>query len=322
MRPLEAGVAFATGLILTLAIGKPLIAQLRRLAFGQHIYEDGPKSHQSKSGTPTMGGILFLVAAVAAALVAREPQATLLAGLTLACGAIGFLDDWLIVRHKRALGLRARTKFLLIAVAAVIFLGLAPHVVGAQAHRYAILRWHGGEGALDATPLIWYAVSLLAVLGTTNAVNLTDGLDGLAAGTMVPALAAAIAAALLAQAHGVALVEITMAGACVGFLYYNRHPARVFMGDTGSLALGALLAGGAILTGSQLLLPLIGGVFAAEALSVIMQVVSYKTTRKRIFRMSPLHHHFELGGWPETVVTKRFWTAGAILALAGYVVVR
>jgi len=312
--------AFATGLVAALLIGKPLIARLRLLAFGQHIYEDGPKTHLSKSGTPTMGGILFLVVAIASGLVARSEQAWLLIGLTVACGVIGLLDDWLIVRHKRALGLRARTKFFLIAVAAVAFLGLAPHVMSTE-HTYAILRWHGG-GALDVRPALWYVISLLAVLATTNAVNLTDGLDGLAAGTMIPALAASLAAAAIARAPGVQLVEIAMIGACAGFLYYNRHPARVFMGDTGSLALGALLAGGAILTGTQLLLPLIGGVFAAEALSVILQVASYKTTRKRIFRMSPLHHHFELGGWPETMVTKRFWTAGAILALAGYVVVR
>ncbi|TAM62447.1 phospho-N-acetylmuramoyl-pentapeptide-transferase [bacterium] len=300
--------------------GAPLIAQLRRLAFGQHIYEDGPASHRSKSGTPTMGGILFLGAALVGGAVAHTAQAWLLVGLTLACGGIGLLDDWLIVRYKRALGLRARTKFLLIALAAVLFLAYAPAVLPAG-HEHAIARWHAG-GALDAGPVLWYVLSLLAVLATTNAVNLTDGLDGLAAGVMVPALAVSIAAAAAAGAHGVALVEAAMIGACGGFLYYNRHPARVFMGDTGSLALGALLAGGAILTGTQLLLPLIGGVFAAEALSVILQVASFKTTHRRIFRMSPLHHHFELGGWPETMVTKRFWTAGAILALAGYVVIR
>ena len=312
--------ALSLGLIVALGAGAPLIAQLRRLAFGQHVYEDGPASHQSKSGTPTMGGVLFLAAALAAGALVHTAQAWLLIALTLACGAIGLLDDWLIVRYRRALGLRARTKLVLIALAAAAFLALAPAVLPVE-HPYAILRWHGG-GALDVQPALWYALSFLAVLATTNAVNLTDGLDGLAAGTMIPALGASIAAAAIAGARSVALVEAAMIGACAGFLYYNRHPARVFMGDTGSLALGALLAGGAILTGTQLLLPLIGGVFAAEALSVILQVASYKTTHRRIFRMSPLHHHFELGGWPETMVTKRFWTAGAILALAGYVVVR
>ncbi|MDE2572156.1 MAG: phospho-N-acetylmuramoyl-pentapeptide-transferase [bacterium] len=312
--------ALAIGTILTLVAGKPLIAQLKRLAFGQHIYEDGPRSHRSKSGTPTMGGMLFLVAALAAGCVARTKDAWLLVGFTIVCGAIGLLDDWLIVRYNRALGLRARTKLLLIALAAIAFLALAPSAI-APDQRFAVLRWHDG-GALVTPAWLWYALSLLAVLATTNAVNLTDGLDGLAAGTMIPALAISVFIAVQSGAHGVALAELTLAGACLGFLYYNRYPARVFMGDTGSLALGALLAGGAILTGTQLLLPLIGGVFAAEALSVILQVASYKTTRRRIFRMSPLHHHFELGGWPETVVTKRFWTASAILAIAGYVVMR
>ena len=164
-------------------------------------------------------------------------------------------------------------------------------------------------------------LSLAVVLATTHAVNLTDGLDGLASGTIVPPL---IVLAFLAARQGsgdVAMVVIAMLGAVFGFLLYNRHPAKMFMGDTGSLALGGALAGAAILTGAQLLLILIGGVFVAETLSVILQVTSYKTTRKRIFRMSPLHHHFELGGWPETTVTARFWLASLLLGIIGFVIV-
>jgi phospho-N-acetylmuramoyl-pentapeptide-transferase len=163
----------------------------------------------------------------------------------------------------------------------------------------------------------WYALSLLAILGTTHAVNLTDGLDGLAGGTVLPPLAVVAFIAIRSGRGGAAALEVATAGTVAGFLLYNRHPAQVFMGDTGSLALGAALAGGAIVTGSQLLLPLIGGVFAAETLSVILQVASFKLTKRRIFRMSPLHHHFELGGWPETKVTARFWVASAALSGLG-----
>jgi phospho-N-acetylmuramoyl-pentapeptide-transferase len=167
----------------------------------------------------------------------------------------------------------------------------------------------------------WYALSLLAIVASTHAVNLTDGLDGLAGGTVVPPLAVLADIAYRLGDTSTAAVEVAVAGAVLGFLVYNRHPARLFMGDTGSLALGAALAGGAIVTGAQLLLPLIGGVFVAEALSVIMQVASYKTTKRRIFRMSPLHHHFELGGWPETKVTTRFWLASCALAVIGFALV-
>jgi phospho-N-acetylmuramoyl-pentapeptide-transferase len=173
---------------------------------------------------------------------------------------------------------------------------------------------------LGTPPLwVWYGLSLLAILGTTHAVNLTDGLDGLAGGTILPPLAVLASIAIRSGATAAATLEIATAGTVVGFLLYNRHPAKVFMGDTGSLALGAALAGGAIVTGSQLLLPIIGGVFAAETLSVIVQVASFKLTKRRIFRMSPLHHHFELGGWPETKVTTRFWLASAALSGLGFV---
>jgi phospho-N-acetylmuramoyl-pentapeptide-transferase len=168
---------------------------------------------------------------------------------------------------------------------------------------------------------VWYALSLAVILATTHAVNLTDGLDGLASGTVVPPLALLAFIAARQGNTNVAIVAVAVVGAVLGFLLYNRHPAKIFMGDTGSLALGAALAGAAILTGSQLLLLLIGGVFVAETLSVIIQVTSYKTTRRRVFRMSPLHHHFELGGWPETRVTSSFWLASLCLGIIGFVIV-
>jgi phospho-N-acetylmuramoyl-pentapeptide-transferase len=173
-------------------------------------------------------------------------------------------------------------------------------------------------GIGTVAPWLWYGLSVCVVLATTHAVNLTDGLDGLAGGVVLPPLLVFTCAVQFAGAPlGVALFAAATSGAVLGFLLYNRHPARLFMGDTGSLALGAALSGVAILTGTQLFLLLIGGVFVAETLSVIIQVASYKTTRRRVFRMSPLHHHFELGGWPETVVTMRFWIASFVLSVLG-----
>ena len=290
--------------------GRPLIGWLARLKYRQLAYEDAPQTHQAKTGTPTMGGLLFLAAPLIALGFAPSTTTFALAVLVAGMAAIGFVDDMAAIRRGRNRGLRARTKLLLTAVVGTTFLGmltnlspLGPTLLG-----------------LGTPPLwVWYGLSLLAILGTTHAVNLTDGLDGLAGGTILPPLAVLASIAIRSGATAAATLEIATAGTVVGFLLYNRHPAKVFMGDTGSLALGAALAGGAIVTGSQLLLPIIGGVFAAETLSVIVQVASFKLTKRRIFRMSPLHHHFELGGWPETKVTTRFWLASAALSGLGFV---
>jgi phospho-N-acetylmuramoyl-pentapeptide-transferase len=278
---------------------------LKRRSASQTAYEDAPKTHQTKTGTPTMGGVLFALAPVAA-LVAAPSRATLaLAVLTLGCMAIGAVDDLAAIRKQKNRGLRALPKFALTGLAAIVFLLVA----GGQAPAFL------GVGTV---PLwLWYALSVCVVLATTHAVNLTDGLDGLAGGTVLPPLAVIAFVAWRSGVAAVSVFELAVIGAVIGFLVYNRHPARVFMGDTGSLALGAALAGGAILTGAHLLLPLIGGVFAAETLSVIIQVASYKTTRRRVFRMSPLHHHFELAGWPETTVIIRFWIIGGLAVAFG-----
>jgi len=299
-------VAGVPAFVIAALMGHPLIDRLRRASAWQTAYEDAPKSHQVKTGTPTMGGLLFGIAPLVALLLAPSRTTLALAVLVYACMAIGAFDDLAKIRKGKNKGLRARSKFALTAVAAVAFLLVAgPHAT-------VLL----GVGAVPVW--LWYVLSVCVVLATTHAVNLTDGLDGLAGGTVLPPLLVFACAAQFAGAPlGVPLFAAAAAGAVLGFLIYNRHPARLFMGDTGSLALGAALAGVAILTGTQLFLLLIGGVFVAETLSVIIQVASYKTTRRRVFRMSPLHHHFELGGWPETVVTTRFWIASLVLSVLG-----
>lgn len=310
---------FAAVLALTLLVGPVLIRALRSLRYSQTAYEDAPKTHAAKSGTPTMGGLLFLPALLVALVARHDAQAFALVVLAALCGAIGFLDDYLGVRRGRNRGLRARVKFLLTAVAGVIFLSLVLH---SPSFAFRDVVFALGGARVAAPDWLWYVLSLCVVVATTNAVNLTDGLDGLAAGTVLPPLAVLAWLAARAGSHGVAAVDVSLAAAALGFLAFNRHPAKVFMGDTGALTLGGVLAGSAILTGNHLLLPIVGGVFAAEAISVIIQVAYFKTTKRRIFRMSPLHHHFELGGVPEAKVTQRFWTASALLSLAGVALAR
>ncbi len=306
---------------LTLALGRPLIATLRRASFAQRAYEDAPRTHAVKSGTPTMGGLLFFIGLLVAAPFAQAASGVGLALLLLAagCGAVGAADDLTSIRRGHNRGLRAGPKFALTALVGTAFLlsveGRLP-----PGTRDVIFTF--GGTSLGVPHWVWFALALLALLATTHAVNLTDGLDGLAGGAILPPLAVFAYVGARMHAGGVTLIDVALAASIVGFLAFNRHPARVFMGDTGALALGGVLAGSAVLTGNLLLLPLVGGVFAAEALSVIVQVAYFKTTHKRIFRMSPLHHHFELGGWPETKVTARFWTASALLSLAGVALAR
>ncbi len=313
------GWMFCACAALTLLLGAPLIRALKTHQFHQRAYEDAPASHQVKSGTPTMGGILFIVAAALLLLFVHDPAARVLLFFTLGCALLGFIDDYLAIVRGKNMGLRARTKFLATALLGIAFLRALSEGYGLYPRDIVLI--------LPSTTLVvpqwaWLLLGLAAIVATTHAVNLTDGLDGLATGVILPPFLVLIVAAVQHQLTPVAIVLAGMAGACAGFLFFNRHPARLFMGDTGSLALGGLLAGSAILTGETLLLLLIGGIFAAETLSVILQVASFKTTRKRIFRMSPLHHHFELGGWPETKVTQRFWLSSALLSALGLAIVR
>ncbi|HEY2554508.1 MAG TPA: phospho-N-acetylmuramoyl-pentapeptide-transferase [Candidatus Cybelea sp.] len=297
-----------------------LIAASRRFNLRQQAYALAPQTHREKSGTPTMGGLVFVVAFVGMLAASKSALSIAIVFLVCACAGIGAVDDALTILATTRRGLRARTKLLATALAAVIFLRL----IGNTPNLFPFdVLFHAGSFSLAAPHWLWLLLGVLAITGTIHAVNLTDGLDGLAAGSVIPPL---VVFGLVAAASNLAPAAIAAAvgvGSCAGFLVYNRYPAKLFMCDTGSLALGALLSGVAILTGEMLLLLLVGGVFVAEALSVMLQVSYFKLSKgKRILRMSPLHHHFELGGWRETKVTTRFWLASLLCSLLGWVIVR
>ncbi|MBV9148814.1 MAG: phospho-N-acetylmuramoyl-pentapeptide-transferase [Candidatus Eremiobacteraeota bacterium] len=313
------------GFAITLAAGALLLRLLPRFQLRQTAYEDAPQTHQSKTGTPTMGGLAILAALIPPLVLfyASDRLGEALVLLVFACAAIGSVDDFLGTRGGRARGLRARTKYLATALVAVVFLRFVATALPHSAGFFPI--FSAGTLTIDAPFWLWLTLGTIAITGTVHAVNLTDGLDGLAAGTIIAPLAATFAIAV--SYHEFArtswpVVLLLAIGGCLAFLVYNYHPAKMFMGDTGSLALGALLSGAAILSGEMLLLILIGGVFVAEALSVIVQVAYFKLTRRRILRMSPLHHHFELGGMKEPAVTLRFWTASILCSVVGWAVVR
>lgn len=308
------------GFVVAVPAGLALLLLLGRLGVRQHAYEDAPQTHRTKTGTPTMGGLIFVVALLAALGIGRVTLLLELVALVVSCAVIGAVDDVITVRGGAKRGLRARTKFLATALVAVIFLRAIDN--GSALFPRDTL-FHAGTLWLIAPHWLWLLLGMFAITGTIHAVNLTDGLDGLATGTVVPPLIVLGLISAQSNVPAAAIGASAGAGACVGFLIFNRHPAKLFMGDTGSLALGALLSGVAILSGEMLLLVVVGGVFVAEALSVILQVSYFKATRgKRIFRMSPLHHHFELAGWPETKVTARFWLASLVCSLLGWTIVR
>ena len=307
-----------TALAIVLFSGVYFLPLLHRLKYGQSIREEGPASHQQKSGTPTMGGVMIVLAVTAATLLFAPLTVTTLLALFIFLGhfLLGFADDYIKVVKKRNLGLRAYQKLLgqLLISAITILIGRA--LLG---HDTSVWMPILGE-TLDIGAL-YYVLVVFVLVGTSNAVNLTDGLDGLASGTV--AVAALFYAALLYSVDSSLMTfSAAIIGATIGFLWYNHHPARIFMGDTGSLALGGALAGIAILSHTEMLLPIVGFVFFCEALSVILQVISFQTRGKRIFRMSPIHHHFELGGWSETRVVYTFWAVGAAGALLAWIVVR
>lgn len=308
---------FGVSLIMALLIGPLLIPALYKLKFGQYIRSDGPQRHLQKAGTPTMGGLMFLVATLCATVFfgAGTGAVFLVLGTTIAFGIIGFIDDYIKVVLKRPLGLKAREKLggqfgvaIMASVTAVFVLGRGTDL---------IVPFTGYRLALG--PVAYLIFSTLIIVGTTNAVNLTDGLDGLAAGCMVLSSGAYVLIALMVggPVSGIAVFAAALLGGLLGFLKYNRHPARVFMGDTGSLALGGALCSMAIVTRTELFLPFIGVIYVAEALSVIIQVISFKLTGKRVFRMSPLHHHYELAGWSEQKVVRTFWLVSLMGALIG-----
>ena len=313
---MDYAVAFGLALISTLVFGKIGIPLLQRLKAQQSIREDGPQAHLAKAGTPTMGGLFMMLALVITVCIVPPYSVTLwmLLFLTLGHGALGFSDDFIKAVKRRNLGLTAKQKLLGQAVLAIVFCYISI--------AYAALPTTLWIPLVDITVDLGYAYYVLAfiiILGTTNAVNLTDGLDGLATGISAIAGAAFAVVGLLVGSLSVTFFGIIVSAVCLGFLYFNANPAKVFMGDTGSLALGGAFAGMAIATKTELLLIVIGFVFVVEALSVILQVASFKTRGVRIFRMSPIHHHFELGGWSERKVVYVFWAVSLVMAFLGIV---
>lgn len=302
-----------TAFIVCALIGPVLIKYLHKLNFGQSIRECGPASHMKKSGTPTMGGLMMLAALTLALLWGSfTPRVVIALVLTLGHGAIGFIDDYIKVVMKRNLGLTAKQKFLL------QFILAGAYVYFAETHIGNTALWVPGLNVSLDLGWGYYALAFVLLVGTTNAVNLTDGLDGLVSFVSLPVT---LAFAFIAYMQGfldLSGFALGIAGACLGFLLFNRHPAQVFMGDTGSLALGGGVAALALLTRTELLLVIIGGVYVAEALSVIIQVGYFRLTGgKRFFRMAPVHHHFELGGWREVKVVRVFTIFSLALSAVG-----
>jgi phospho-N-acetylmuramoyl-pentapeptide-transferase len=320
-------VAALVAMIIAILGGPTFIAFLRRNEFGQHIREEGPERHAEKQGTPTMGGLLIVLAAVLAFIPLSDftlPALTVF-GVAVACAGIGFLDDFLKLRHRRSLGLRGRWKILLL-VGITVAVGFAAHHQGLSHEVYVPV----ADFAIPLGPL-WYGLLFLIIAGATNGVNLTDGLDGLAAGTSIIALATFTAMAVtifirsatpehgrIANRLDIAFIGAALIGAAVGFLWFNAFPAEVFMGDTGAMALGGAMAAMAIMMKVELLLLFVGGIFAIEAISVMLQVVTFKWWGRRIFLMAPLHHHFEMKAWSETKIMVRFWIVTAIFCAAGF----
>lgn len=323
--------AIMTSLLISLILGPYVIERLRALHVGQHIREDGPGSHITKAGTPTMGGILILAAVTASTLLWANLASRfvwLILGGTVAMGAVGFCDDYLKLRRQSSKGLAPRYKFawqILLGLAIGLYLYLDP--VDAFTTRLSVpfFKW-----VVPDLGLAYAVLVMFIIVGCSNAVNLTDGLDGLATGPMIMASGAYTVLAYIAGHAAIARYlqvipvressEITVfggavVGACLGFLWFNAYPAQIFMGDTGSLGLGTALALLAVLTKHELLLVIIGGVFVIETVSVLLQVFSFKTTGRRIFRMAPIHHHYELNGMAEPKIFVRFWIISFLLAL-------
>ena len=314
---MEYGIAFALALISTLVLGKIGIPLLQRLKAQQSIREEGPQAHLAKAGTPTMGGLFMMLALVLTICIVPPYSVTLwmLLFLTLGHGLLGFSDDFIKAVKRRNLGLTAKQKLAGQVVLAVLFCYIST--------TYAALPTTLWIPLVDITVDLgfsYYILALLIIIGTTNAVNLTDGLDGLATGISAIAGAAYAVVGLLVGSLSVTFFGIIVSGVCLGFLYFNANPAKVFMGDTGSLALGGAFAGMAIATKTEILLVIIGFVFVVEAVSVMLQVASFKTRGVRIFRMSPIHHHFELGGWSERKVVYVFWAVSLVTSLLGIAV--
>jgi phospho-N-acetylmuramoyl-pentapeptide-transferase len=305
-------------LLICIFLSPRFIGFLRMREFGQNIREEGPEGHHSKAGTPTMGGIIIFTAISIPFLVLADYdwRAIGVYAAAMACALLGFADDYTKIIRRRSLGLRARTKLL---VTIAISLGLW-WIATQKAGLPETLRLRFVDAQIDLGP--FYPVLIyLVVAGTTSAVNLTDGLDGLAAGCAAIVLLAYIGITFITTGQkDLALLSGCVVGACIGFLWFNAFPATIFMGDTGSLGLGGAIAGLAVMTKTEVLLILLGGIFVVEALSVLIQVFSFQTFRKRVFLMAPIHHHFELMAWSETKIILRFWILAAVCSAIGFTI--
>ncbi len=311
--------------------GTPLaIRVFTRRGYGQEIRSDGPAGHLSKRGTPTMGGTVIIIASLVGYLVghvvtgdAMSASGLLVLFLMTGLGLVGFADDFIKLYMQRSLGLRSGAKLAGQAVVGGVFALLVIRfpdgydLTPASTH----LSFYADFG-VSIGPVLFVVWVILMVAGTSNAVNLTDGLDGLAAGCAAIVLLAYIGITFITGEYDLAMLAGCLVGGCIGFLWFNAFPATIFMGDTGSLGLGGAIAGLAVMTKTELLLVLLGGIFVIEALSVVIQVISFQTTRKRVFLMAPIHHHFELRAWSETKIILRFWIVAAICCAIGFTIYR
>lgn len=305
----------AVSFLLSVILGPIIIPYLKRMKFGQNIREEGPQSHQKKAGTPTMGGLIFLLSIIISTLALSlyfdqlTTQSIVLLIILVGFGTIGFLDDFIQVVLKRSLGLTSIQKLIgqiIISIIAYFLLKLGPFDTS-LAVPFTDLEVSLGN--------FYVAFLIFWLVGFSNAVNLTDGLDGLVSGTASVSFATFGVLALAYEQTDIAIFAFSVTGALLGFLIFNKNPAKVFMGDTGSLALGGALAMVSILVKQELLLIIVGFIFVIETMSVILQVISFKTTGKRIFKMSPIHHHFELSGWSEKKIVTIFWAVGFAAAM-------
>ena len=313
----EVLIAGMAAMLITIFLGPKFIDFLRVREFGQQIREEGPQEHHAKAGTPTMGGlILFLAIAVPYLVLSKRDTASLAVfGVAISCAALGFADDFTKISKRRSLGLSARYKLLgQIAIALALWwvaydqLGLDP-----------VLESRIFDTEIYLGPVPYLLFVFLVIAGASNAVNLTDGLDGLAAGSAAIVLLAYTAMTFITTGQeDLALLSACLVGAGVGFLWFNSFPAAIFRGDTGSLALGGAIAGLAVMTQTELLLIVIGGIFVIESLSVVIQVIAFQRFRRRVFLMAPVHHHFELMAWSETKIILRFWIVAAICSAIGF----
>ena len=317
------------GALVTMALTPLWIKVLKKKAIGQQVRADGPETHLVKQGTPTMGGVVMLVAILVAVLLLAAPQADtiILMVVILLTGVVGLVDDGSKVLFQRSLGLTPKQKLILQFLIAIVFCLVAVNVVGIAPTvdipfivtlDLGILTTIIPVGDGISIPWLYLVYVCIMMVGMCNAVNLTDGLDGLASGTVLVVMIVMAGIAYKENMLNTAIIAAAIAGACIGFLWFNSYPADIFMGDTGSLALGTALGGLAVMTKTEFLVIVIGGLFVVEALSVMIQVAYFKKTRKRIFLMAPLHHHFEKKGWSETKVVIRFWIVSGTLAAIGF----